>query len=184
MLESHTTNHWLAGWLSTPRLSHTLYLAACLQLKVTQEAAGSLLPWARCGQEPDVLDSVLTEQCGEGAPYTDVQDNRRIWRGRGRPQRASPLLRHPDLSHPALYAFSSVFCLTATPPLGSLIQVFRTLAQIQRTQCPAHKHLGSYSVRGPKLGHNEDKMSQAVSLEHPILWGWQICKHITVHSDG
>lgn len=131
-----------------------------------------------------MLDSVLTQQCGEGAPYTDVQDNRRIWRGRGRPQSASPLLRHPDLSHPALYAFSSVFCLTATPPLGSLIQVFRTLAQIQRTQCPAHKHLGSYSVRGPKLGHNEDKMSQAVSLEHPILWGWQICKHITVHSDG
>lgn len=62
-----------------------------------------------------MLDSVLTEQCGEGAPYTDVQDNRRIWRGQGRPQRASPLLRHPDLSHPALYAFSSVFCLTATP---------------------------------------------------------------------
>lgn len=33
-----------------------------------------------------------------------------------------------------------------------------------------------YPVRGPKLGQAEDKMSQAVSLEHPLPWEWQICK--------
>lgn len=46
------------------------------------------LPWARCGQEPGMLVFVLTEQCGGGAPYTNVQDERVVWRSQGGLQRA------------------------------------------------------------------------------------------------
>lgn len=83
---------------------------------------------------------------------------------------------------------STVICPHSLVPHGhpspreASSKFLRALAQIQRTRCPEHKHLGSYSVSGPKLGHNEDKMSQAVSPEHPIPWGWQIRKQTSQSS--
>lgn len=100
-----------------------------------------------------------------------------VWSGGAREgRRGQTAAERHGPSHLALISIAIYLCLTATPPPGSLIQFLRALAQIQRTRCPAHKHLGSYSISGPKLGHNEDKMSQAVSLEHPIPRGWQIRK--------
>lgn len=112
LLESLTMNHWLAF---KPKAKPHLHIAACPQLKVTPETAGSLMPWARCGHQPGMLVFVLTEHCGgeEGAPYTDVQDKLGVWRAREGCGN-STTAQVPWPSHLAFDALSSVFA--SQPP--------------------------------------------------------------------
>lgn len=123
-----------------------------------------------------MLVFVLTEHCGgEGVHLTLMFKASAGSGGPGKAAGTGPLLRCRGLHTWHLMHSRPSLPRSHPTPLKPHPSP-QALAQIQRTRCPAHKHLGSYSVRGPKLGHNEDRMSQKVSLEHPILRGWQIRK--------